>query len=182
MLLPLAVALTAALAALGPKAIPAILDGVVPQDAPGAAADAEEKRLRGQLERTHDAASCRALAAFYGTSRRADALSTLEACSAAAPRDQELLMAVATTAWDWAYRDPTLRGPAQGAVVERGLHAVDSALALSPEHFEALIYKVLLLRVKATLQQDAGQRQKLVEEAALLQKKALEIKKRQNAP
>ena len=51
--------------------------------------------------------------------------------------------------WDKAYRDPLLTDEQKNAYADKGLDAVDKALGLKPDYFEAVIYKGLLYRVKA---------------------------------
>ena len=61
---------------------------------------------------------------------------------------------VATFYWDKAYRDPLLNDEQKDAYADKGLEAVDKALALKPDYFEAVIYKGLLFRVKAQVAQE----------------------------
>jgi hypothetical protein len=150
--------------------------------------DAAEKLHRAWLEHAGDEASCRALAGFLGRplwdgkGRRQDALAVLEGCAAARRSSAELWQQAAVHAWDWAYREPPADKEARRALVARGLTAVDRALALEPEKVEALLYKGLLLRVQASLEEGA-RAQQLLEQAKQLQAQALEVKRRrQEAP
>jgi hypothetical protein len=61
-----------------------------------------------------------------------------------------------------------------------GLAAVERALALSPDHGEAMMYKSLLLKVKATLQPNEAARRKLLDEADELRRRAMEALKRRS--
>jgi hypothetical protein len=58
---------------------------------------------------------------------------------------------------------------------------VEKALAIKGDFVEALIYKGLLLREEAKLTRNPATRNSLIEEAQLLQKRAVELKKEQDA-
>ena len=58
---------------------------------------------------------------------------------------------VATFYWDKAYRDPLLTDEQKRQYADKGMEAVDKALSIKPDYFEAVIYKGLLFRVKATV-------------------------------
>jgi tetratricopeptide (TPR) repeat protein len=129
--------------------------------------------------------SCGALAAFYnkplwdGRSRFDDAIAVLQRCTALKPDEPEGYQKIATFFWDKAYRDPTINEEQKREYADKGMQAVDKALELKPDYFEAIIYKGLLFRVKAAAEQDPRTRQQYLEQAAQLQKQALEIKKQQ---
>ena len=128
---------------------------------------------------------CGALAAFYnkplwnGRSRFDDAIGTLQRCTSLKPNDASGYQKIATFFWDKAYRDPLLTDEQKRAYADKGMQAVDKALELKPDYFEALIYKGLLFRVKAAAAQTPQLRQQYLEQAQQLQKQALEIKRQQ---
>lgn len=131
-----------------------------------------------------DSQACGALAAFYnkplweGASKFDDAIRVLKQCADLTPDDASGYQKVATFYWDKSYRDPTLTPKEKDAFADQGLEAVDRALEINPEYFEAYIFKGLLYRVKST-----GARGRLkeqyIEEAKALQDQGLEIKARQ---
>jgi tetratricopeptide (TPR) repeat protein len=129
--------------------------------------------------------ACGALAAFYnkplweGRSRFDDAIGTLQRCTALKPDDAAGYQKIATFFWDKAYRDPLIGEEQKRDYAEKGMQAVDKALSLKPDYFEAIIYKGLLYRVKAAAEQNPRLRQQYLEQAQQLQKQALEIKRQQ---
>lgn len=65
----------------------------------------------------------------------------------------------------------------QVKLVNEGLEKLDKALALNPEYDDAMSYKNLLLREKARLTEDEGEKAKLTASADELFNKALETRK-----
>ena len=51
--------------------------------------------------------------------------------------------------WDKAYRDPLLGDKEKNDYADKGIAAVDTALEMKPDYWEAIITKGLLYRVKA---------------------------------
>jgi tetratricopeptide (TPR) repeat protein len=101
-----------------------------------------------------------------------------------APREQrpQLLYSVGVTAWDKLFRDPTLTDPAaRNKLADLGLTSIQQALEIKPDYFEAMVYYNLLLRQKANLTTDATERDRLITEATEWQKKASELRKKQQA-
>jgi tetratricopeptide (TPR) repeat protein len=148
----------------------------------------------------NDPKACSALAGFYNKpnwddkgnvwedgsdkARRSkfdDAITTLEHCAELAPDDPGGWQKVASFYWDKAYRDPLLDDKHKNEYADKGLEAVDKALKLKPDYFEAVIYKGLLYRVKAAVTTNGALRAQYLEEAQALQKQGLELKKEQDA-
>jgi tetratricopeptide (TPR) repeat protein len=144
--------------------------------------------------------ACGALAAYYnkplwdetgavwteasGKGRRSrfdQAIDILQRCSQLKPQEAEGYQKIATFFWDKAYRDPTLSEEQKETYADRGLQAVDKALELKPEYFEAMIYKGLLYRVKALSAKNPRLREEYLQEATRQQKAALELKKKIDA-
>jgi tetratricopeptide (TPR) repeat protein len=128
--------------------------------------------------------ACSGLAGFYnkaywnGHSRFDDAIATLEKCATLAPNDAVGYYKLATFYWDKAYRDVELTSPQKQSYAEAGLRATDKALALQPDYCDALIYKGLLLRVKAQIATTNFRlRDKLLDEAEAVRKLAVDCKK-----
>jgi hypothetical protein len=61
------------------------------------------------------------------------------------------------------------------------MEAVDKALSLKPDYFDAVIYKGLLYRVMASVAKDPRQRAQYLDQAQTLQKQGLELRKAQQA-
>jgi len=133
-----------------------------------------------------DPKACSALAGFFnkplweGKARFEEAVTTLERCAALAPNDAGGYQKVAAFYWDKAYRDPLLDDKTKEAYVEKGMEAVNKAIEIKPDYFEAVIYKGLLYRVKAILAKNPVLRQQYLDEAQALQKRGLDLKRQQD--
>jgi tetratricopeptide (TPR) repeat protein len=133
----------------------------------------------------NDPKACSALAGFYnkplwdGKARFEEAVTTLERCASLAPNDPGGWQKVSAFYWDKAYRDPLLDDKKKEEYAEKGLEAVNKALQIKADYFEAVIYKGLLYRVKATIAKNPAERMKYLNEAQELQKQGLELKKQQ---
>ena len=62
--------------------------------------------------------------------------------------------------------------------IDRGIAAEDRALAADPDYVEALVYKNILLRTKATMESDPAVKAALVREADALRNRALSWRRR----
>ena len=87
---------------------------------------------------------------------------------------------LATYHWEKAFRDYTLTHDQRAAHVEDGLAAADNALANDGQFVPALIYKNLLLRLKASMEANIQERERLAAEADALRSRALELRKGQS--
>ena len=90
-------------------------------------------------------------AGFYN--RQGDFDKTIEALNERAqqePNNPEAFHVIATLLLGKAHRDFKLSGSEEEEYIQAGLDAVDKALELKPDYFEALTYKNLLLRSQAT--------------------------------
>jgi tetratricopeptide (TPR) repeat protein len=145
-----------------------------------------------------DPKACGALAAFYnktlwdekgvpvsdgkpGRGRFEDAVRQLKLCAELDPTDPKGYYTVATFYWDQCYRGPLLEDAKKKELADEGLVYVNKALAIKSDFVEALIYKGLLLREEAKLTRNPATRNALMEEAQVLQKQAVELKKQQEA-
>lgn len=91
---------------------------------------------------------------------------------------------IATLFWDKVRSDPALDPAKKLLYIEQGLEAEDRALALQPDHMEALTYKNILLRLKANASSDPSQQKRLIDEADALRDRVIEMqraKKGENA-
>ena len=143
-----------------------------------------------------DVKACGALAGFYNKtlwddkgvpaeegktpkSRFDDAVNQLKLCAELEPNDPKGYYTVATYYWDKCYRDPDLDDARKKQLADEGLEFVNKALTIKSDFVEALIYKGLLLREQAKLTRNPATRNSLMEEAQVLQKQAVELKKQQ---
>lgn len=149
--------------------------------------DAEQMYRKAVEANPQDVKACGALAAFLnkphweGRSKFDEAVETLQNCAALEPNDPAGYYKVSTFYWDKAYRDPLLNDKQKDAYADKGLENVDKALQLKPDYVDALIYKGLLFRVKAQVSTNPRLRMQYLDQAQLLQKQAVELKKEAGA-
>jgi hypothetical protein len=105
----------------------------------------------------------------------------LKLCAELDPKDPKGYYTVATFYWDQCYRGPFLDDTRKKQLADEGMVYVDKALAIKSDFVEALVYKGLLLREQAKLTRNPATRNSLMEEAQLLQKRAVDLKKEQDA-
>jgi tetratricopeptide (TPR) repeat protein len=143
---------------------------------------AEEQYLKAREVKPNDPAVYMQLAGFYNSQGQFD--KTMEALNARAqkePNNPEAYYTIATYYWEKAYRDFTTPEPDKVKYVQAGLDAVDKAIQLKPDYFEALTYKNLLLRVEANLEKNPQKQQQLLKEADQYRDKAQAIRSKQHA-
>jgi tetratricopeptide (TPR) repeat protein len=162
--------------------------------------EAEATYLQVVRDNPEDTKACGALAAFYNKplwdmegnvwteesegpqqARFEDAILTMEHCADLEPNDPTGYYKVATFHWDKAYRDHTLNDAEKNEQADLGIVAVDRALGIQPDYWEALISKGLLFRVKAQVAPNRSERRKYLEQAQILQRQALELREEQQA-
>ena len=78
-------------------------------------------------------------------------------------------------------KDFTLKPAQVQDYLAKGMEAVDKALELRPDYFEALTYKNLLLRSQALVEKDPAKQQALLRQADQLRDKAQELQKQKQA-
>ena len=76
-------------------------------------------------------------------------------------------------------KDFSLGRARQTDYLAKGLDAVDRALALRPDFFEALTYKNLILRQQARFESDPAAQRLLLEQADALQRQAIDVRNAQ---
>jgi tetratricopeptide (TPR) repeat protein len=167
----------------------------------GRVAEAEQTYLRVTEQNPKDAKACGALAAFYNKplwddkgevfvdgqtkgARRAKfdaAITTLEKCADIDPGDPSGHYKLAMFYWDKAYRDPLIDDKQKNELADKGIATVDIALQAKPDYWEAIIAKNLLYRVKAQVATTPAARKQYLEQALLLQKQAMDLRKEAQA-
>jgi tetratricopeptide (TPR) repeat protein len=143
---------------------------------------AEQMLTKAREVRPNDPAVYMQLAGFYN--RQGEFDKTMEALHARAqqePNNPEAYYTISTYYWEKAYRDFTTPQADKVKFVQQGLEAVDKAIELKPDYFEALTYKNLLLRVQANLEKDPARQQALLREADQFRDRATEIRNKQRA-
>jgi len=79
--------------------------------------------------------------------------------------------------WDKAYRDPMLGDKEKNEYADKGIAAVDSSLQAKPDYWQAIVTKGLLYRVKAQVAKSPAERKQYLDQAVLLQKQAMDLRK-----
>jgi tetratricopeptide (TPR) repeat protein len=145
--------------------------------------EAEKLYKKVAEENPQDAKACGALAGFYnkplwaGQAKFDDAVSVLDRCASLNPGDETGYYKIATFYWDKAFRDPMLTGAQKDQYADKGLEAIDKALSLKADYIEAIIYKNLLYRVKASVAPNSRQAQQFLDQANALRDQATELRK-----
>ena len=76
-------------------------------------------------------------------------------------------------------KDFTIKPQQAQDYLAKGQQAIDQALTLRPDYFEALTYKNLLLRQQARIEKNPAKAQELIKQAEEFQKKAIDTRNRQ---
>ncbi len=140
---------------------------------------AEAALLKAKEVKKNDSAVYLQLAGFYNRQEEFDkTIDALQQRAAREPNNPEAYYTIATYFWDKAYRDFRLKEVEKKNYVEQGIEQVDKSLELKADYIEALVYKGLLLRLKATMEKDPAIQQALLKEATRLSEMADELKKR----
>ena len=114
-----------------------------------------------------------------GTPPRFDeGMAVFESCLPLEPdgTDADRYQSVATLYWTKAYKDQTLTDKQKEAYADRGIAFTDRALSVKPNLIDSIIFKGLLLRVKASVSKDLTRQKALLEEASQLQQRGRELK------
>ncbi len=95
------------------------------------------------------------------------------------PDNHEAYYTIGVNCWARSYSKMDLSIEERYGVLDRGLAALDKAIALKPDYFEAYTYKNLVLREKAKVDPSPQQRLIFAQEADQFLKKAMEIQNAQ---
>jgi predicted Zn-dependent protease len=95
------------------------------------------------------------------------------------PNNPEAFYTLATFYWERASRDVKLSDAQKADYAQSGLEAVNRALDLKNDYFEALTYKNLLLRTQANLSKNPAEQQQLLKEADELRTQAQDVRSSQ---
>jgi TonB family protein len=108
-------------------------------------------------------------------------MEALETAERLEPNDPEGAQLVATYYWEKVFKDRQLLPADAHRHLTNGIAATDRALAVKPDYPDALLYKSLLLRMKANLESDPFSKQQLIAEADTLRNRAVELNKGRTA-
>jgi tetratricopeptide (TPR) repeat protein len=86
---------------------------------------------------------------------------------------------IGVQAWDRSYHYPDLDEATRAHILEEGMNALQKALQIKPDSFEAITYINLLYREKAKMEKDPAKAQEYTDEANKYLAQALELRKKQ---
>lgn len=90
----------------------------------------------------------------------------------------EVYYFIGVQAWDRSYNFPNIDPVERGRIVDEGIDALNKALQIRPDYFEALSYLNLLYREKAKIDPDPARQQEYTDTANRYLQQALELRKR----
>jgi tetratricopeptide (TPR) repeat protein len=90
----------------------------------------------------------------------------------------EVYYFIGVQAWDRSYNFPDIPLDERGRIVDEGIDALNKALQIRPEYFEALSYLNLLYREKAKIDPDPAKKQEFTDTANRYLAQALELRKK----
>jgi tetratricopeptide (TPR) repeat protein len=89
----------------------------------------------------------------------------------------EVYYLIGVQAWDRSYNFPDLDPALRAKIVDEGLDALNKAVQMKPDYFEAVSYINLLYREKAKMESDPAKKQEYVDTANKYLQQALEMRK-----
>ena len=98
--------------------------------------------------------------------------------AASDPKNPEPYVMIGVQAWDRSYHYPDIDAATRGKIVDQGLAALDTALKVKPDNFDALTYMNLLYREKAKLETDPAKQQEYIANADKFRQQALDLRKK----
>jgi tetratricopeptide (TPR) repeat protein len=90
----------------------------------------------------------------------------------------EVYYFIGVQAWDRSYNFPDIDPVERNRIVDEGIDALNKALQIKPEYFEALSYLNLLYREKAKIDPDPAKKQEYTDTANRYLQQALELRKK----
>jgi tetratricopeptide (TPR) repeat protein len=90
----------------------------------------------------------------------------------------EVYYLIGVQAWDRSYNFPDLNPEQRAKIVEEGMQALNKALEIKPDYFEAISYINLLYREKAKIETDPAKKKEFTEAADKFLAQALEMRKK----
>lgn len=94
------------------------------------------------------------------------------------PNNPEAYLMIGVQAWDRSYHYPDIDPATRAKIVEGGLAALDKALKIKADNFDALTYTNLLYREKAKIETDPEKQQELIAAADKYRQQALDLRKK----
>lgn len=94
------------------------------------------------------------------------------------PNNPESWVMIGVQAWDRSYHYPDLDPATRAKIIDMGLSAVDRALKIKPDNFDALTYINLLYREKAKIETDPAKQQEDIATADRYRQQAMDLRKK----
>ena len=94
------------------------------------------------------------------------------------PRNPEPYVMIGVQAWDRSYHYPDVPAEIRGKIIADGMDALQTALKLKPDNFDALTYMNLLYREKAKIETDEAKKVEDAAQADKYREQALELRKK----
>jgi tetratricopeptide (TPR) repeat protein len=139
---------------------------------------AEQMYEKAKEMKPKDATVYQQLAGYYQRQGEFDKLiAAVQSRAELEPNNPEAHYSIASYYWDEAYRNTRLSEAQKKEYTDRGLVEVEKALQIKPDYIEAIVYKGLLLRLKAAQSKDVKEQQGFLKQATDLQEKAAAMKK-----
>ena len=85
---------------------------------------------------------------------------------------------IGVQAWDRSYHYPDVPAEIRGKIIADGMDALQTALKLKSDNFDALTYMNLLYREKAKIETDEAKKAEDVAQADKYREQALELRKK----
>jgi predicted Zn-dependent protease len=141
--------------------------------------EAERIFVAAKDAKPDDASVYTSLASYYNRQGKfAKTIDALEQRAAKESTNPEAWQTIAVYYQDEARKDTKLKDAEKKDYVNKGIAAVDKALAIKPDYTDAMTYKGLLLRLGANLEKDPAKQQAMLKEAKDLQDKSDEMRKK----
>jgi TonB family protein len=165
-----------------PGGVAAYLELARLQDSRGAHGEAEATLIRARQAAPTNKDVLLALARCYNLQGDfSKTMETLDAVERLDPTDPAAPQIIATYYWEKADKDQRLLAAEKYKYILNGIEATDRALTLKPDYVDALTYKNLLLRMRASQETDSVLKQQLIAEADTLRARAIELNKQRTA-
>ncbi len=94
------------------------------------------------------------------------------------PQNPEPYVMIGVQAWDRSYHYPDIPPDVRAKIIGEGMDALQAALKMKPDNFDALTYINLLYREKAKIETEDAKKQEYIAEADKYRQQALDLRKK----
>ena len=94
------------------------------------------------------------------------------------PQNPEPYVMIGVQAWDRSYHYPDIPPDVRAKIIGEGMDALQAALKIKPDNFDALTYINLLYREKAKIETEDAKKQEYIAEADKYRQQALDLRKK----